>query len=47
VDQVQQILGMILQLSEGDKTRLIAELAQFPELSNAFLTAIAQRLQRK
>jgi ribonuclease HI len=46
VDRVQQILAMILQLSEGDKTRLIAEIAQFPELSNAFLTAIAHRLQR-
>jgi len=46
VDRVQQILAMILQLSEADKTRLISELAQFPELSNAFLAAIARRLQR-
>lgn len=47
VDRVQQIVGMILQLSEGDKTRLMSELAHFPELSNAFLAAIAHRLQRQ
>ncbi|BFM40565.1 reverse transcriptase-like protein [Synechocystis sp. LKSZ1] len=46
VDQVQQILGMIMHLSEADKTRLVQELAQFPEITNRLLTAIANNLKK-
>ncbi|MFN9175683.1 MAG: reverse transcriptase-like protein, partial [Synechocystis sp.] len=46
VDRVQQIVGMILHLSPADQGNLIQELAQFPELSNRFLTAIASQLKR-
>lgn len=46
VDRVQQIVGMILHLSAEDQGRLVQELAQFPELSNQFLTAIASQLKR-
>jgi hypothetical protein len=46
VDQVQQILGMIMHLSEADKTRLVQELAQFPEITNRLLTAIADNLKK-
>ncbi|QHU99225.1 reverse transcriptase-like protein [Synechocystis sp. CACIAM 05] len=45
VDQVQQIVSMIMDLSLGEKTRLVKNLAQLPELSNQFLTAIADRLK--
>jgi len=45
VDRVQQIVSMVMHLPPVDKTRLIKELAQFPELSNQFLTAIAERLK--
>ncbi|MGA1622563.1 MAG: reverse transcriptase-like protein [Synechocystis sp.] len=46
VDRVQQIVGMILHLSSADQGRLVQELAQFPEVSNQFLTAIASQLKR-
>lgn len=45
IDRVQQIVSMTMHLSPADKTRLVKELAQFPELSNQFLTAIAERLK--
>ncbi|WP_322742750.1 reverse transcriptase-like protein [Synechocystis salina] len=45
VDQVQQIVSMIMDLPPGEKTRLVKDLAQLPELSNQFLTAIADRLK--
>jgi ribonuclease HI len=45
VDQVQQIVSMIMDLSPREKTRLVKDLAQLPELSNQFLTAIADRLK--
>ncbi|WP_228024292.1 reverse transcriptase-like protein, partial [Synechocystis salina] len=45
VDQVQQIVSMIMDLSPGEKTRLVKDLAQLPELTNQFLTAIADRLK--
>lgn len=45
VDRVQQIVSMTMHLSPADKTRLVKELAQFPELSNQFLRAIAERLK--
>ncbi|AIE74083.1 MULTISPECIES: reverse transcriptase-like protein [unclassified Synechocystis] len=45
MDPVQQIVSMIMHLSPGAKTRLMRDLAQLPELSNQFLTAIADRLK--
>jgi len=46
VDRVEQILGMVLHLSSADKARLVNELAQFPEITHFFLTAIAANLQK-
>ncbi len=46
VDRVQQIMGMILHLSPADQGNLMRELAQFPELSNQFLMAIASQFKR-
>jgi len=46
VDRVQQIVWMVLHLSPADQGRLVQELALFPELSNQFLTAIANQLKR-
>lgn len=45
VDPVQQIVSMIMDLSPGEKSKLVRDLAQLPELSNQFLTAIADRLK--
>jgi hypothetical protein len=45
VDGVRQIVSMIMHLPPADKTRLVKELAQLPELSNQFLTAIANQLK--
>ncbi len=46
VDRVQQILGMIMHLSETDKTRLVQELTQFTEITNRWLQAIANDYKR-
>lgn len=40
-DRVQQVISMIMHFSEEEKSALMYELVQFPELTNKVLTAIA------
>ncbi|MFM7383460.1 MAG: ribonuclease HI family protein [Microcystaceae cyanobacterium] len=46
LDKVQQLMAMIMVLTEEDKTRLIRELVQFPDITNRILTAIADNLKK-
>ncbi len=46
LDKVQQLMAMIMVLTEEDKTRLIRELVQFPDITNQILTAIADNLKK-
>ncbi len=43
-DRVQQVISMIMHFSEEEKSALMYELVQFPELTNKVLTAIAAKL---
>jgi len=45
LDLVQQIVAMIMPLSEEDKNRLVRELVQSPDLINRILNAIAETLK--
>jgi hypothetical protein len=45
-DRVQQVIAMIMHFSEEEKSALMYELVQFPELTNKVLTAIAAQVKR-
>ncbi|MFM7574794.1 MAG: hypothetical protein ACKO4S_16940, partial [Snowella sp.] len=45
-DRVQQVISMIMHFSEEEKSALMYELVQFPELTNKVLTAIAAQVKR-
>jgi hypothetical protein len=45
MDRIQQIVAMIMPLPEEDKTRLVRELVQSPDLINRILNAIAETLK--
>ena len=45
-DRVQQVISMIMHFSEEEKSALMYELVQFPDLTNKVLTAIAAQVKR-
>ena len=45
-DRVQQVISMIVQFSEEEKTAFMNELVQFPDLANKVLAAIASQFKR-